>query len=188
MNVSDNHPESPGNDEQRVAQASTADAAERLRNVAERIEEFVGQQISQLESAYDRIAELVRTDPAAATSDEEFESRRRKWEQERNAEIRRLRDEGQLLSEAWEQLEAEQRRLLGERGSLKVKAPAAVNSANPAPKLGRPPAARTPPTTDRPDSQNHDPPPATTQNSREQAVRQFQHLKREIGKHHRNKR
>ena len=160
-------------------------AAEKLRSIADRIEQFVTQQITRLEAAsLQHAAPQPRSDFAPEGDNVEIEQQRRKWEQERDAEIRRLRDEGQLLKDAWEQIESEQRRLLAERGSMRAASGPPVSSsrqATVAQPISKPESSpELAPKTDHK--------PASPNTSREQAVRQFQHLKREIGKHNRGNR
>ena len=49
----------------------------------------------------------------------EFRQERERWELHRQQEVERLRGEGDLLAEAWQRLEAEERCLLAERELLR---------------------------------------------------------------------
>ncbi|MDP6556438.1 MAG: hypothetical protein QGG71_17340 [Pirellulaceae bacterium] len=49
----------------------------------------------------------------------EFRQERERWELHRQQEVERLREEGDLLAEAWQRLEAEERCLLAERELLR---------------------------------------------------------------------
>jgi hypothetical protein len=50
---------------------------------------------------------------------EEFRQHRENWELERQQNVERLRREGDLLAEAWQRLESEERKLLAERELLR---------------------------------------------------------------------
>jgi len=100
-----------------------------------------------IESQSHSTLQLPEEAPSAAAGDstlarqvEEFRQEREDWELHRQQELERLRSEGQLLAEAWQRLEAEERNLLAERELLRRGAgngPQSPLSPNAGPSLTR---------------------------------------------------
>jgi len=97
---------------------------ERLKRLASRLHEFMLTQIDRLECD-SRHGVGAREESVLARQVEEFRQERESWELHRHQEVEQLRSEGMLLTEAWQRLEAEERRLLAERELLRR---SAINS------------------------------------------------------------
>jgi len=92
---------------------------ERLLSLTTRIESFLLRQIQRLESLLEDCQAAGGHDQAADQLAAGFLEDRRQWENLRQQQARRLEAEAARLIEAWQQLEAEQRRMLGQRESLR---------------------------------------------------------------------
>ena len=132
-----------------------------------------------IESQSPSTLQLPEEAPAAPARDstlarqvEEFRQEREDWELHRQQELERLRSEGQLLAEAWQRLEAEERNLLAERELLRrgaVNGPQSPLTPNAGPSITRD-AATPAGATSQPAGDVHD----------HTAWLQFQQLRREI--------
>ena len=102
--------------------------AQQLRQVANRIEEFLIRQIDRLQGA---IAESAAADGQAEMGllRDDFQRQRDKWEADRQLEIEQLREDARRLAEAWKHLESEQRELLMRQATIRTMPPAVVSEA-----------------------------------------------------------
>ena len=125
--------------------------------------------------ALETIDRLSREESALTRQVEEYRQERESWELHRQQEVERLRREGNLLAEAWQRLEAEERRLMAERELLHrgaINEPQSKCSPNSGPSISlvaASSAGETPQTSS--DNQDHI------------AWLQFQQLRREIQKY-----
>ena len=148
---------------------------ERLRKLASQLHEFLLSQIDRLECG-DRPGVSANEESLLASRMDEFRQERENWEIHRQREVEDLRSEGNLLTEAWQRLEAEERRLLAERESLRrnvTKSQQSMLSSNA--ELSTP---------GREAAYSTGVPPETGTNDQEHlAWLQFQQLRREIQKY-----
>jgi len=101
--------------------------AQRLREVACRIEEFLVRQISRLQDEVTKTVASVGSDRETAALQAEFELLREQLEEERQREMEQMQEDAQRLAESWQHLEAEQRELLMKQATMRtVPTPAAV--------------------------------------------------------------
>lgn len=102
--------------------------AQQLRQVANRIEEFLIRQIDRLQGA---IAESTAADGQAELGllRDDFQRQRDKWEADRQLEIEQLREDARRLAEAWKHLESEQRELLMRQATIRTMPPTVVSEA-----------------------------------------------------------
>lgn len=95
---------------------TAADRDDSLQAVVQDIESFL---LAQLERLEDRLAagqpEAVGQAEDLTAAIARFREEQELWEADRQAESERLRQEGALLQEAWQNLEEERRQLLAER-------------------------------------------------------------------------
>ena len=87
----------------------------RLEKIANSIESFLYNQISRLEEALSQCQQAERNDKILQGILSNFELEKEKWEERRQAEIRRLDEASKQLSLGWQQLEDERRLWLDER-------------------------------------------------------------------------
>ena len=98
--------------------AELKDRAQQLRLVANRIEEFLVQQIERLQQVIAE-AQLPSDQAELGAMRDDFERMRDQWEIERQREIQKLREDGERLIEAWKYLEKEQRDLLLRQAAIR---------------------------------------------------------------------
>lgn len=87
----------------------------RLEKIANSIESFLHNQVARLEEALRQCQQAENNDKVLRDILSNFELERKKWEEQRQAEIRRLDLASQQLSLGWQQLEDERRNFLDER-------------------------------------------------------------------------
>jgi hypothetical protein len=122
----------------------------------------------------DQLQAGVTDESVLAARMAEFQQEREQWELHRQTEVERLRREGDLLAEAWQRLEAEERRLLAERELLRR---GAINRSSSERSPNSPPTHSQAQTgeTSQPGDYNQDP----------MAWLQFKQLRREFQKYRR---
>lgn len=166
--------------------AETVLQARRLRAIADRMEDFLLGQILRLETAMQACS--LPEDSTHRGISGELQEERARWEAERQHELQRLQEETDRLTEAWERVEAEQRRLLGERESMRAQSRVARSHALGSALPGDPEEALAACGRYRPGEAARetvlDDEPLTA----EMAAMQFQQLRREIQKHARRHR
>jgi hypothetical protein len=140
--------------------------AQRLRGIADRVEDFVSEQCRRLLLALQDCAGGIDAEPDGASSSE--------WEEERRRLLEQIQRDRVLLADAWERLEVEQRRLLAERAAL---ADAAAHQM----RRSRPSAETVVMLTEKQPPTQHTPRDALA------AVRQFRQLRQEIDRHSQRK-
>ena len=94
--------------------------AQRLKALAERMEVFLEAQARRFDEVFVPGGDVPHDPKSLKLMMAEFERSRLKWEQQREQELERIKHDSQLLVEAWQKLESEQRRLLAERQALQV--------------------------------------------------------------------
>ena len=112
----------------------------------------------------DSLGDGAKEESMLARQVTEFRQQRERWELHRQEELERLRREGDLLAEAWQRLEAEERCLLAERELLRR----GSTSGSPNP----PPTVSQASTEEKPQTCGHD--------QDHTAWMQFQQLRREF--------
>lgn len=169
----------------------TSSGARRLQVVVDRVETFLAAQLDRLERVLEQCEHGAAEQETADRLRRELQEQRRQWEQERLEEMGKIKQAGAQLTEAWDRLEAEQRRLLAERESLRS-APGGGHAQAAGPADGTAMPTESPGATAR-----GNPPPngpgrseGTAQDavSPEAARLQFQQLKREVRRHARGNR
>jgi hypothetical protein len=96
----------------------SSDRAERFRELANRIENFLCAQLDRCESL---LAETPGDQTeAVALIQREILEQREQWQAERQEEFERLRKEANWLADAWKRLEAEERRIAAQRETLQA--------------------------------------------------------------------
>jgi hypothetical protein len=89
-----------------------------LRRVANRIEEFLVEQIERLQKAIAE-TEISPEEGELGTMREDLDRLRDEWEVQRQQEIEQLQEDAQRLVEAWKHLESEQRELMLRQASIR---------------------------------------------------------------------
>ena len=102
----------------RQQEDTVRDKAERLRFLADRIEGVLCQQLDRCEMILDQHPQ--GGDEALVRLQQELMEQRGQWEAEREREFERLRKEANWLADAWERLEAEERRIAAQRETLQA--------------------------------------------------------------------
>ena len=97
-----------------------AAVADRFQKLATRIEAFLSSQLRRIDEALQLSESKYVFDATAKRAANELEEERQRWEQQRQKECEQVRQQQQLLVDAWENLEAEQRQLLFARNSMKI--------------------------------------------------------------------
>ena len=87
----------------------------RLEKIANSIESFLHNQVARLEEALRQCQQAENNDKILQDILSNFELEKKKWEEQRQAEIRRLDQASKQLSLGWQQLEDERRNWLDER-------------------------------------------------------------------------
>ena len=87
----------------------------RLEKIANSIESFLHSQVTRLETALQQCQQAEHNDKIVQNILAEFELEKETWEEQRQAEIRRLDIASEQLSLGWQQLEDERRSWLDER-------------------------------------------------------------------------
>lgn len=150
--------------------------ARRLTALARRIDEFVGAQLKKIETAYTRLEREAANYARLEQKSQELRQQQIEWEQKRADQAARIAEELEILTLAWDRIEAERRTLL----SADIDSPPA-----------KPEEAESPPTPPMPESAMPAPlsffdfESSTTGRS---AALQFQQIKREIRQHARRHR
>lgn len=98
--------------------ASVRNGANRLRDIAERIEGFLAEQIGRLEETMEGAPDAPPPVHMARRTTQYVEEERRRWETEKQRERERIQSDGVRLAEAWQRVEMEQRRLLAQRSAM----------------------------------------------------------------------
>jgi len=161
--------------------------AERLRDITERIEGFLVEQIGRLEQAMRERDEDPRPAGDVQQMVQELEGARRRWETEKLREMERIQVDGVRLAEAWQRVEMAQRKLLAEQSALNVaaatnrEAPLALGDSAPNKDSGQTPSQQ--PNGQAPARVAEE--PLLTPES---AILQFQQLRREMQQHTRKDR
>lgn len=81
----------------------------RLEKIASSIESFLNNQIERIEKALSACEAAAENDRVVQKIMADFELEKRTWEEEREAEVQRLKKAGEDLIVAWEKLETEQK-------------------------------------------------------------------------------
>ena len=87
----------------------------RLEKIANSIESFLHSQVTRLETALQQCQQAEHNDKIVQNILAEFELEKETWEEQRQAEIRRLDIASEQLSLGWQQLEDERLSWLDER-------------------------------------------------------------------------
>jgi DNA repair exonuclease SbcCD ATPase subunit len=85
---------------------------QRMHALCGRIEEFLLQQMDRFERVLQRCHESSAQHNSLQERIAAFESERQRWQLDREQEIQYIQQAGARLAEAWERIEAEQRRIL----------------------------------------------------------------------------
>lgn len=97
----------------------TSDARQ-FEQITKRIEEFLSRHVRRLGDVLDRCSESLVQDEAAWQLMDDLQQQKKQWELQRQAEALQIEQEHARLIAAWEQLEAEERRLAAQSESLRL--------------------------------------------------------------------
>ena len=111
----------------RGAAGDVGECCRRLYILARKLELFLGEQAERLSGTLRQCQGVTESSARIQREMAALENHRLAWERKRAEEMRLLEQERDLLTQAWESVEDEQRRLLAERSLL----PAAPASASP---------------------------------------------------------
>ncbi len=87
----------------------------RLEKVVASIENFLNGQIDRLDKALDACQTAEKNDKVLQNVLAEFEAEKKLWEQQKDAELIRIKQAGDRLADGWKELERERRRLLDQQ-------------------------------------------------------------------------
>ena len=149
-----------------------------LERITKRIEEFLSQHVQRLADVLDRCSESLAQEEVVHRLMDDLQHQKKQWELERQTEALQIEQEHARLIAAWEQLEAEERRLAAQSESLRLDRSAGVVVQPPAER----PGGESPSGSRGQGNQNRS---FVVENPIEAATsrRQFEQLKREIRNH-----
>lgn len=139
----------------------------RMGQLLSNVEDFVTERVEQLVEQSTAMSPSVPE--AAGASVKQLMAAREAWERERETQVSQLQHDQELLAEAWQRLEAEERRLIGQRNERKVVAARPVENTA---ALNAAVAASEEKTEDRANTKNN-----------ELMMLQYQQLRREMQRH-----
>jgi hypothetical protein len=116
----------------RPSAAEATACAQRLEALAGRFVAFLRNQIAQLEELGCDFAGTAADQAACEQMVRELQQQRLQWEQEKRAQAEKIAAETRMLTAAWDEIEAERRRLLTDE-STAASSESAVESAPAAP-------------------------------------------------------
>jgi hypothetical protein len=145
----------------------------KLRSVVGQIETFLLVQMERLEREI--LAPATDVEPVDRGGD--LTADRRRWEEEREREVARLRSEADRLTNAWHELESEQRKLLAQKENRSLGMAESAREIRQTETVERRPSSRRQSVPDRPV------PIDDELLSAEMAAIQFQQMRREMQRH-----
>lgn len=98
----------------------------RMGHLLSNVEDFVTARVEQI-IEQSSASGTAATEPSG-TSVKQLMAAREAWERERETQVNQLQRDQELLAQAWQRLEAEERRLIGQRNERKVVAAKSVES------------------------------------------------------------
>ena len=149
-----------------------------LEQITKRIDEFLSQHVRRLADVLDQCSECFTQEEVVHRLIDDLQQQKKQWELQRQTEASQIEREHARLIAAWEQLEAEERRLAAQSESLRLD-----RNAGSVVKLPpEPPGGELPSGSQTQGNRNQS---LVLENSTESppSRRQFEQLKREIRNH-----
>lgn len=167
------------------ASGVVAEASRRLHAVSERLSQFLQQKLAQFEAAAGQCEQLLAERNSLSARREELDRDRNGWERQREQQMREIRGEQDRLIDAWNKIEDEQRRMLARQdmpqgGTAGAPPSEPAQTAEPTPLAGLATGFDSGSVYAEPARQYANAAVALT---REEAVEQFQRLKRDCRNH-----
>ena len=172
--------------EQRSAMASPP-VGDDARQVVDDVESYLVGWMARLQRVLDQCHSIAQREAQLIDRTAAIEQQHQQWQAQRQQEMQQIHQGAEQLSAAWQRLESEQRQWLSARETPQLPPAVAQRSANVPPD---PAASNVGVTSGNPGSapaaaEDRQPPEGM---SRESAVRQFEQLRREVGRFGRSQR